>query len=94
MLKNRLLIAALIVSFATPAGLSLPAAAQENSQNTAPASFADLVEKLSPAVVNVSTTQKIKAAQGFGGAPFPELPNTPEMEPFRDFFERFGFSRQ
>ncbi len=55
-----------------------------------PESFADLVEKLSPAVVNISTAQKVKSAQAQLGMPFQELPNTPEMEPFRQFFERFG----
>ena len=49
--------------------------------------FADLVEKLSPAVVNVSTTQKVKSG---GVQMFGNIPNTPEMEPFREFFERFG----
>ncbi len=51
------------------------------------AGFADLVQKLSPAVVNVSTTQKVKSG---GVQMFGNLPNTPEMEPFRQFFERFG----
>ena len=51
------------------------------------AGFADMVEKLSPAVVNVSTTQKVKSG---GVQMFGDLPNTPEMEPFRQFFERFG----
>jgi serine protease Do len=86
MLKNRLLIATLILSFAAPAGFPITAASAQEQ----PASFADLVEKLSPAVVNVSTTQKIKTTQGFVGSPFPDLPDTPEMEPFRDFFERFA----
>jgi serine protease Do len=63
--------------------VSLPALAQELPR----AGFADLVEKLSPAVVNVSTTQKVKSG---GVQMFGNLPNTPEMEPFRDFFERFG----
>lgn len=54
------------------------------------AGFADLVEKLSPAVVNISTSQKVKAAQGYFGMPFESLPNTPEFEPFREFFDRFG----
>jgi len=56
--------------------------------------FADLVEKLSPAVVNISTSQKVKQAQGRFGMPFnglpPELHNAPELEPFREFFDRFG----
>ncbi|MBY0355969.1 MAG: DegQ family serine endoprotease [Rickettsiales bacterium] len=57
---------------------------------SAPDSFADLVERLNPAVVNISTSQKIK-----GGAPG-AVPGLPLMVPpgqeeqFRDFLERFG----
>lgn len=64
------------------------------SSQDRPESFADLVEKLSPAVVNISTTQKVKSIQGFVGVPFSNVPPNmlmnPDMEPFRDFFERFG----
>ena len=64
------------------------AAPHAHAQSIAPiAGFADLVEKLSPAVVNVSTTQKVKSG---GVQMFGNVPNTPEMEPFREFFERFG----
>jgi len=79
MLKQLALILGMII-------WAVPALAEER-----PASFADLVEKLSPAVVNISTTQKLKGGgvQMFG-LPFDQMPNTPEMEPFRDFFERFG----
>lgn len=52
--------------------------------------FADLVEKLSPVVVNISSSQKVKSVQGMFGMPFQGLPNTPEFEPFRQFFDRFG----
>ena len=56
-----------------------------------PASFADLVEKLSPAVVNVSTTQKVKSGGTMAfGTPFEDLPDTPEFEPFRQFFDQFN----
>lgn len=53
----------------------------------APDSFADLVERLSPAVVNISTSQKIKGA-AHGALPFQVPPG--QEEQFRDFFERFG----
>ena len=40
----------------------------------APASFADMVEKLQPAVVNISTTQKVKVnANPFAGTPFEQF---------------------
>lgn len=55
-----------------------------------PESFADLVEKLSPAVVNVSTTQKVKGAEGVPFMfPFEGMPPG-QMDQFKDFFERFG----
>jgi serine protease Do len=51
----------------------------------APDSFADLVETLQPAVVNVSTTQKVAGHQSEG-------PNFdfPPGSPFRDFFDQFN----
>ena len=49
-----------------------------------PASFADLAEKLSPTVVNISSTQKTTIPQDF-----PEMPQFPEGSPFEDFFEEF-----
>lgn len=51
---------------------------------SAPESFADLAERLLPAVVNISTTQTIK--RGEGG---PDLPNFPPGSPFEDFFKDF-----
>jgi serine protease Do len=47
----------------------------------APMSFADLAAKLQPAVVNISTTQRIEVQQG--GNPFAGTP-------FDEFFRRFG----
>lgn len=44
--------------------------------------FTDLVEQQGPAVVNISTTQIIRNAQGF--------PNLPESDPFYEFFRRFA----
>lgn len=58
---------------------------------TAPATFADVIAPLTPAVVNISTTQKIKSAPAiqFGGLP-PGLENDPQMAPFRELFRGFG----
>ncbi|HBR69124.1 MAG TPA: serine protease [Rhodospirillaceae bacterium] len=47
-------------------------------------SFADMVETLLPAVVNISSTQKLEAPQDF-----PEMPQFPDGSPFEDFFEEF-----
>jgi len=50
--------------------------------------FTDLVEDTSKAVVNISTTQKVKS----GGMQLPEgieIPNLPEGSPFNDLFKHF-----
>jgi serine protease Do len=52
----------------------------------APMSFADLAAKLQPAVVNVSTTQKVKISQGG----LPGFPGFPSGTPFDDLFKQFG----
>lgn len=49
----------------------------------APESFADLVEKLQPAVVNISTVQKVEPKQRQGRR------QIPEGLPFGDFFDQF-----
>lgn len=49
-----------------------------------PASFADLAELLSPAVVNISSTQKSVIPKDF-----PQPPQLPEGSPFEEFFEEF-----
>jgi len=57
---------------------------------TTPGSFADLSERLSPAVVNISTAQKVERPS-FGPRPGPELPEgTPFEDFFKDFFDRRG----
>ncbi len=48
-----------------------------------PSSFADLAEKLLPAVVNISTSQTIRGRAG------PELPQLPPGSPFEEFFKEF-----
>ena len=49
----------------------------------APDSFADLAEKLLPAVVNISTTQVVEGRSG------PQMPQLPPGSPFEDFFKEF-----
>jgi serine protease Do len=56
----------------------------------APQSFADLAEKLSPSVVNVSTTQVVRERERSGR---PEMPQFPPGSPFEDFFKEF-FDKQ
>jgi len=51
----------------------------------APASFSGLVKEVAPAVVNVSTTQKV------AGGPMMDFPfqDLPQDSPFRDFFKHY-----
>ncbi len=51
-------------------------------ENGAPFSFADLVERVSPAVVTVTVEEQVAAQQGVNPEDLPE--------PFRDFFNQFG----
>ena len=49
--------------------------------------FSELVEKVGPAVVNISTTQKIKKHQGL--PPGMEMPELPENSPWGELFKKF-----
>ena len=66
-------------------GLMMAAPAFDVEARGAPESFADLAEKLSPSVVNISTTQKVEAASN-RDVP---MPNIPPGSPFEDFFKDF-----
>ncbi|WP_366655156.1 DegQ family serine endoprotease [Fodinicurvata sp. EGI_FJ10296] len=82
--RSSILMAAL---WATAALLALALSLQANpawSDNGRPGSFADLAEELSPAVVNVSTTQVME--ERFQG---PEMPQFPPGSPFEEFFREF-----
>ncbi len=57
------------------------------SAREAPGSFADLAERLSPAVVNISTMQKVEGG-GQGQFDFQFPPGSPFEEFFKEFFER------
>jgi serine protease Do len=72
-------------------GLTASAGFARAPDVTAPTSFADVVAPLVPAVVNISTTQKVKAPRmaEFEGLP-PELENDPALAPFRELFRGFG----
>lgn len=82
MRQNILLLTLSILSFLFYAPMAAAQSAQ--APNHAPASFADLVEDLTPAVVNISSTQKATDARDF-----PDMPQFPEGSPFEDFFEEF-----
>ncbi len=61
-----------------------PATAAATITQEAPVSFADLVDRVTPAVVNISTTQEAKAERGN-----PRLPAFPQGSPFEEFFRQF-----
>ena len=73
----------LLVAFAATALIGAAAFAEAKSP---PDSFADLAAALLPAVVNISTTQKVRG-------PRPEMPRFPPGSPFEEFFKEF-FDRQ
>jgi serine protease Do len=56
--------------------------AQALAARALPQSFADLAEKISPAVVNITTSTTVERGTG-------PMPMVPEGSPFEDFFERF-----
>ena len=64
--------------------LLLPASAA--LAKPAPDGFADLAARLLPAVVNISTTQTIKADKSHPGT---EMPQFPPGSPFEEFFKDF-----
>lgn len=69
--------------FAAP----VPAPAQ-GKPDFGPQSLAPLVEKLLPAVVNISSTQKMEQDPALQEQ-LPEMPQFPPGSPFQDFFEEF-----
>jgi len=56
--------------------------AQAIAARALPESFADLADKISPAVVNITTSTTVERGTG-------PVPMVPEGSPFEDFFERF-----
>lgn len=84
-----LILTALGLGLATPAvyaqGLTFGFGAKPVEEAQArPASFADLAERLLPAVVNISSTTKSLAPEDM-----PDIPQFPPGSPFEDFFHDF-----
>ena len=87
-LRNRVLaaaVAALLVAGAAQPLTVSPVFAK------GPESVADLAALISPAVVNISTSQKAKGSDGPEAVPMPDLP---EGSPFQDFFDDFFKERR
>lgn len=86
-LSKRHLLSFIMVGLALLTIIPVTGQAMDNR----PASFADLAARLSPSVVNVSSTQKFDEEEE-GENPFEEMPDMPEFppgSPFEDFFEEF-----
>lgn len=87
-MKSRFFYVTLLLATLSVMALSSTVIAQ-TSTTTAPYSFANLAERLSPAVVNVSSTQKTESDEPEGLEGLPEIPQFPPGSPFEDFFEDF-----
>ncbi|HYD31873.1 MAG TPA: DegQ family serine endoprotease [Azospirillaceae bacterium] len=75
-------------AFAPSAFAAAPIQPGPVSTGNLPGSFADLVDKVIPAVVNVSSTQEVADAAG-PGPDMPDMPGLPPDSPFQEFFKRF-----
>jgi serine protease Do len=85
---RRIAVVALAVLLTVvPAGVA-PVGLHQAAARPAPDSFADLAEKLLPAVVNISTTQTVKGDQHAEHSS-PDLPQLPPGSPFEEFFKDF-----
>ena len=89
------LVAAGVIGFSfnpsVPPAVAETAEAQqtiETPYGRAPLSFADLVAKVSPAVVSINVKGEVKTVQN-DGSPIPGMPNVPEDNPLHDFFKQF-----
>ena len=74
-------------TFAAVAAGALVGVSQAEARG-APDGFADLAERLSPAVVNIATSQKVERPNFGPGMPFP--PGGPLEDFFKDFFGERG----
>jgi serine protease Do len=68
--------------------MALLGTAPAHAASAVPQSFADMVEKLTPAVVNIASEHKLRNKPPV--MPFPDLPPDSQFDPFREFFEQFG----
>ncbi|MBV8775755.1 MAG: DegQ family serine endoprotease [Alphaproteobacteria bacterium] len=87
MLSLRRGAAVVLMLMAMPTGIAIIGGSSAAAR-PAPDSFADLAEKLLPAVVNISTTQTVKSEQ-HGDKANPNMPQFPPGSPFEEFFKDF-----
>ncbi len=86
---SRRVVAVVVMAFLAFSAFALPS----HARGGGPAGFADLAEKLLPAVVNISTTQSMASREEFQDMPeFQFPPGSPFEDFFRDFMEKNGKS--
>lgn len=99
--KRAALAVTITTALASAAVFSLPpnamaVSAQPGAIDTGvrygPPSFADLADKVEPAVVSIAVSGKAEVAVQMNGQPF-QMPQFPEGSPFSDFFKQFRDSR-
>ena len=73
---------ALAAAFATILAFGMALSSQAHAKSP-PESFADLAERLLPAVVNIATTQTVDSSR------MPDMPQFPPGSPFEEFFKDF-----
>jgi serine protease Do len=82
-----------VLALAAPFLLAQPVAAPAQNRLPPPgapaAGFADLAERLLPAVVNISTTQTVRNDRPAPGQRRPDSPQAPPGSPFEEFFREF-----
>ena len=71
-----------------PFAVAEPQQTIQMPQGNAPISFADLVQKVSPAVVSINVKGENKVAEN-DEMPVPGMPDIPEDSPLYDFFKQF-----
>ena len=71
-----------------PFAVAEPQQTIQMPQGNAPISFADLVQKVSPAVVSINVKGENKVAEN-EDMPIPGMPDIPEDSPLYDFFKQF-----
>ena len=91
--RNQVAAAVMVALAATAVGLSMPGQATVETASTTtqalitgPRSFADVAERVTPAVVNVTVTQRSSKTSAMSSQ---TLPDFPEHTPFGEFFRQF-----
>lgn len=81
-----------LTSFSACLGFSLAVLFMSPARAATPESFAPIIDPIMPAVVNISTTQKIhqRAMMMAPMFDFDGMPDTPETQQFKQLFRQFG----